>query len=290
MLFDRIALENHSYVATKAERTRNSTLWILTLKKELRNHYINDLTLLKRKENARDCTTNTWQRLNKIIGPFLAVNKRQRKRQAFEGIEECNNAVDNRTGWRFYQESRRDLPTASSSSTNWDRNNWKIRETFFSELGPVAVAWRKNFQTTDGRCEQNTHSNSMYRCSLCVATHTGQNGPISSREHVWLKIADLCVSKQLSSTCHVSFFAAPDTDLKHKFPITYVTYLSDALSFTPKSFGARSIFTLRRFTAEWRINTKPVSHTSGNVFESQPAREGPSSALFENSRHLASSS
>ena len=28
MLFDRIALESHSYVATKAERIRNSTHWM----------------------------------------------------------------------------------------------------------------------------------------------------------------------------------------------------------------------------------------------------------------------
>ena len=46
---------------------------------------------------------------------------RQRKGQAFEGIEEYDHAVDLRTGWRF----RGDLPTASSSSTNWDRNIWK---------------------------------------------------------------------------------------------------------------------------------------------------------------------
>ena len=32
--------------------------------------------------------------------------------------------------------------------------------------------------------------------------------------------------KWLSSTCHVSFLAAPDTDHKHKFSITYLTNLS----------------------------------------------------------------
>ena len=34
MLFDRFALENHSYVATKAERIQNSKRWILTRNKE----------------------------------------------------------------------------------------------------------------------------------------------------------------------------------------------------------------------------------------------------------------
>ena len=100
----------------------------------------------------------------------------------------------------------------------------------------------------------------MYRCAQCVTTHTEKNDHTSSREHAWLKIAHLCVSKQLSSTCHVSFFAAPDTDQKNKFSLTYLTYLSDVLSLTPKSFGARSTVTLRRSTAEWRINTNPISH------------------------------
>ena len=34
MLFDRIALENHSYVATRAERIRNSEHWILKLNQD----------------------------------------------------------------------------------------------------------------------------------------------------------------------------------------------------------------------------------------------------------------
>ena len=44
-------------------------------KEELSNHSINDPTLLKRKENANDCTTSTWQEPNKTTETFLAVNK-----------------------------------------------------------------------------------------------------------------------------------------------------------------------------------------------------------------------
>ena len=36
----------------------------------------------------------------------------------------------------------------------------------------------------------------------------------------------------LSSTCHVSFLAAPDTDHKHKISLTYLIYLSDDLTIT----------------------------------------------------------
>ena len=57
----------------------------------------------------------------------------------------------------------------------------------------------KKFQTTYGRCKQNAHSNSMCRCAQCVTTHTEQHDHVSSREHAWLKIAHLCVPKQLSS-------------------------------------------------------------------------------------------
>ena len=34
MLYDRIALEKHFYVATRAERIQNSKHWLLTLNKE----------------------------------------------------------------------------------------------------------------------------------------------------------------------------------------------------------------------------------------------------------------
>ena len=91
--------------------------------------------------------------------------------------------------------------------------------------------------------ELNTHSNSMCRCAQCVTTYTEQNDHISSREHAWLKRAQ-------AQGMHI--FVAQNNC--HKFSLTYLTYLSDVLSLTPKSFGARSIFTLPRSTAEWRIH------------------------------------
>ena len=97
-----------------------------------------------------------------------------------------------------------------------------------------------------------------------------------SRLHIF------CVSKELSSTCHVSFLAAPDTDHKHKFSLTYLTYLS----LTPKSSGSRSTFTLRRFTAEWRIYTNPISYTSdcdGVVRSRNGAKQGAELSQIEDS-------
>ena len=66
--------------------------------------------------------------------------------------------------------------------------------------------------------------------------------------------------KQSSSTCPVSFLAAPDTIHRHKFSLTCFTCLSNDLSNPHKTFGTRWIFTLRCFTAEWRINANPISH------------------------------
>ena len=74
------------------------------------------------------------------------------------------------------------------------------------------------------------------------------------------RIAHLCVPRQLATTCHVSFLATPDTDHRHKFSLTNLTYLSDNLTNTHKIFGTRSIFTLQSTTAVWRINTYPISH------------------------------
>ena len=89
---------------------------------------------------------------------------------------------------------------------------------------------------------------------LITFHHANTRGSRAGR----LRIAHLDVPKQLSSTCHVSFFAAPDSDHKHKFSLTHFTYLSDNLKNTHKIFGTRSILTLRSSTAEWRINTNPI--------------------------------
>ena len=100
-----------------------------------------------------------------------------------------------------------------------------------------------------------THTACMYRCAQCVsASHC------TSREHVWLKFKDLCTKNIPSSTRHVSFLAALDTDHKHKFSFTYLSNLTVILSYTPKPVVPRSICTLRRFTAESRFLRSPVSH------------------------------
>ena len=103
--------------------------------------------------------------------------------------------------------------------------------------------------------------------SIFVNSTPTNTAHISSCEHAWLKSckAQDCTSlrhqKKLSSTCHVSFLAAPVH--KHKFFLTHLTFLSflsNSLTYTYKIYDSRTIFTLRSSTAEWRINTNPISH------------------------------
>ena len=54
------------------------------------------------------------------------------------------------------------------------------------------------------------------------------------------RIAHLCLCfKTLSSTCHVSFLAAPDTVQLHKISVTYLSCLSNDLTDTYKTVHGR---------------------------------------------------
>ena len=81
------------------------------------------------------------------------------------------------------------------------------------------------------------------------------------------------------------FLAATDTVHNHKLSLSDFTCLSDALSNTHTTFGTRWIFTVRCSTAEWRINTNPISHK----LWAQNAHRGPKrSSLKTSSREKLS--
>ena len=116
------------------------------------------------------------------------------------------------------------------------------------------------------------------------AHHTAQSHHFSSREHAWLKVKDLCAKNILSSTRHVSFLAAPDTDNQHKFSLTYLSNLAVILFYTPKPVVPRSIKTLRPFTAELWFLGSPISHRSF-LF----ANFGGTESIYQRSRRKISS-
>ena len=134
ILYDRIAVEKHIYLATRAERNQNSKHWILTINAEGFQQTPNqrpDFAQAKREcKRLHDEHLAKTQEENRTIP--RSQQRRQRKGQQFEGNEENHYAVDPKTGWRFYKGSRRNLQTtssgsranlqtASSSSSPWDQ-------------------------------------------------------------------------------------------------------------------------------------------------------------------------
>ena len=104
MLYDKIAWGNHSFAATRDERIRNSELWILKFYQDGAQQPLNlrpDFAQAKRecKILHDEYLTRTQQEYRTVL---RSQQERQRKEQAFKGIEEYDHAVDPRTGWRFF--------------------------------------------------------------------------------------------------------------------------------------------------------------------------------------------
>ena len=127
MLFDRIALEKHHYTATKDEIIQNTKHWILCLNADGPQKALNQRPDFARAE--RECKRLHDEHLARTQQEYRPIRRnqqvRQRKEQQFEGGEDFDYVVDPKTGWRFYKESRRNLPTASSSSSHWEQTHWK---------------------------------------------------------------------------------------------------------------------------------------------------------------------
>ena len=139
--FDKIALEDHSYVATRSEIIQNSKHWILRLNQDGVQQPQNqrrDFAL------AKDCTN---QHVTRSQQDYRTIPRdkqvRQRRGQAFEGIDEYDFRVDPQTRWRFFWESQGDL-SPSFSSTNWDRNNWTTRSWNCWHSSRSDNSWKKS--------------------------------------------------------------------------------------------------------------------------------------------------
>ena len=115
---DRIAVEKHIYIATRAERIQNSKHWILTINADGLQQ-----PLSQRPDFAqakRECKRLHDEHLARTQEEYKTIPRskkvRQRKGQTFEGNEEYDYAVEPKTGWRFDKGSRGNLQTTSSSS------------------------------------------------------------------------------------------------------------------------------------------------------------------------------
>ena len=105
--------------------------------------------------------------------------------------------------------------------TTCDKNSQK--------LGPVSVAWRKTSRQPTGGVNSTPTNTARTELHSMITFHRVAQELQNSGLHIFVSL------KQMSSTCHLSFLAAPDTDHKHKFSLTHfihLSYLSDSLSFT----------------------------------------------------------
>ena len=136
--YDELALEDHSYIATTEERTRNEKNWVLKLNKEgvhgqlnQRPDFVESKREFKRLHDEHEKETSEGNT------PTHSLQRsRQRRNQQFEGLEEYNYQVNPRTGWRSYppksQGNLRHL-TSSSSPTRWEQHDdWKSNESWNS--------------------------------------------------------------------------------------------------------------------------------------------------------------
>ena len=171
MLCDRVVLEKHIYVTT-AEKIQNSTLCTLTLNQEGPQQPLNQRPDFA--QANRECKRLHGEHMAKTQQDYRTIPRsqqiRQRKGQAFEGIEGYDYAVDPRTSWRFHKESRETcrqprprqqigfetigrravgIPSILHGLTIREQKNLRVRTSF--------ACLETNFQPTDGGCEQYTH-------------------------------------------------------------------------------------------------------------------------------------
>ena len=226
---DRMALEKHVYVATRAVQI--SKHWILTLNKKRPQQPLNQRPDFA--QAKRECKRLHDEHLARTQQDYRDIPRsqqvRQRKKQQLEGIEEFDCAVGPKTGLQRVAGKPADSfvivvklgskPTGRRAISilsilqglticEKKKNCLRVRTSF--------GCLEKNLQPTDGggSGEQCTHKYSTYRVA--------QHDHISSREYARLKSwkAQECTSlcpKAIVIHVFRSFIAALDTDDKDKF-------------------------------------------------------------------------
>ena len=149
--------------------------WIKTL---LNNHKINDLILLKQNENAKECTTNMWKRLNKNIDKFL-VNNNHDDDEDTHSKESTSTTIESILEPAGGSTRKPVAFVLVNKLGPWQLDDEKLKFlAFFAVWQFVIFLWVQDQfrlpanKLPDNRrgCEQNTHSYSMYRCAQCVST------------------------------------------------------------------------------------------------------------------------
>ena len=175
---DKIALEDHSYVTTNPERIQNTKHRVLRLNQDGAQPLNQRPDLAQAKRECKRMHDELVKKIQQEYRPILRDQQsRQRRGQAFEGIDEHDYRVDPRTDWQSHRETCRIRPRPQIGTVTIGRREvgiigilrgLTIRD-FFCEFRTNFGCRERNFQIIDGVCEQNTHSYSMHRCAQCVS-------------------------------------------------------------------------------------------------------------------------
>ena len=148
MQYDEIALEDHSYIATRQDvgtSNHGNSHWT---QKVFKDHWISAVTLQRRSRHAKDCTMSIQRSLEVETNLLIQSNKSNRSAiQQFEGLDEYDYRLEASTGWRHYPSST--AHSSSSSSSRWQPSS-DLRST-----------WNWDSWESSSWCEQ-------WICSLIV--------------------------------------------------------------------------------------------------------------------------
>ena len=133
--YDEIALEDHSHVATKQERSRDESSKF-SLEAEGIQGPLNQRSDFKEAKQTCKRLYHEYTAItgsgNKAIPPEQQV--RQRLDQQFEGLEEHDCRLEASAGWRYYPSSTTHWSSSSSSRwqpgsdlwSTWNWDSWKF--------------------------------------------------------------------------------------------------------------------------------------------------------------------
>ena len=267
MLYDRIDLEKHIYIATRAERIQNSKRWILTAiaeepqqplnqrpnfaqaKREYKLLHDEHLARTPEKYRAIPCSSEKDNNLR--------ATKNTTTRLTLKQIGGSTKGSRGKPADSFVRVAKVAPKPLEDEQLEFSAlfKPWLVKH--FSQSKDSGCL-EKNLQTTDGVCEQHTHKYSTCRVA--------QHDHISSREHAWLKSwkAQDCTSLCLWNNCHPRVMSHSLPHLTLTPSISSLSPISSSIIFPTVSpthtiYGPRPTFTLRCSTAEWRINTNPIS-------------------------------
>ena len=186
-MYDRVALEKHIYVATRAERIKHSKHWILKANAEGRTQQsLNQRTDFV--QANRECKRLHDEHLARTQQNYRDIPRSQqicqREGQQFDGNEENDYAIDPKTGRRFCKGSRANLQTASSSSSKWYQTHcktsiWNSQQSssrlviLFNRVRTSFGSPEINFPTTDGVCAHYTHNTARTELHSMITFHHG---------------------------------------------------------------------------------------------------------------------